>query len=427
MTLNIKGIGKILDSQIEMKGITVIAGKNNTGKSTFGKVLYCMFNAFYNADSSINDERVNDINRILSSASLPGLFYRYQSVTQKILAGALSFANRAFSPVEMQRIIKDAVSEIPSGVSKPDDQIIDLLVDDLKKSISVKGDDIQKVIITRYFKSEFERQINHVNKPELPGTVSLIIKGKPIKITISNNECTAFTDEVGILYDSIYIDTPFVVDEVQRYYTRNSRTFNPARYNLNTHHRDNLLHRLGQDNAENTVIEEALIKQKINGLLASIGSVVDGEFKEDKEGLLYLEHGLQKPIPLSNVSAGIKAFLIIKRLLETGEIRERGVLIFDEPEIHLHPEWQISFAEILILLQKEFNLTILLTTHSPYFLHAIEIYGKKHGIASGCNFYLAETDGDTAGVREVTDKIDEVYKQLAEPFQKLEDAVYQDA
>ena len=37
MVLKIKGIGKIQDSQIEMKGITVIAGENNTGKSTFGK------------------------------------------------------------------------------------------------------------------------------------------------------------------------------------------------------------------------------------------------------------------------------------------------------------------------------------------------------------------------------------------------------
>jgi AAA15 family ATPase/GTPase len=39
MRLKISGIGKIGDSEIELKGITVIAGENNTGKSTFGKVL----------------------------------------------------------------------------------------------------------------------------------------------------------------------------------------------------------------------------------------------------------------------------------------------------------------------------------------------------------------------------------------------------
>jgi len=47
-----------------MKGITVIAGENNTGKSTFGKALYCMFNAFYNKKIAIRNERINDIRRI---------------------------------------------------------------------------------------------------------------------------------------------------------------------------------------------------------------------------------------------------------------------------------------------------------------------------------------------------------------------------
>jgi predicted ATP-dependent endonuclease of OLD family len=95
---------------------------------------------------------------------------------------------------------------------------------------------------------------------------------------------------------------------------------------------------------------------------------------------VFLENGLNEPIPFFNVSVGIKTFLIIKRLLELGEIKERDILIFDEPENHLHPAWQLQFAEILVLLQKEFNLTILLATHSPYFLESIEAYSEKHGI-----------------------------------------------
>jgi predicted ATPase len=112
--------------------------------------------------------------------------------------------------------------------------------------------------------------------------------------------------------------------------------------------------------------------------------------------------------------------------LETGEIKNKGVLILDEPEIHLHPGWQLKFAEILILLQKEFDLTILLTTHSPYFLEALEVYGKKHGIDDRCNYYLAESKGDTADVREVNGNINDIYKQLAEPFRKLENIAFGD-
>jgi predicted ATPase len=191
-------------------------------------------------------------------------------------------------------------------------------------------------------------------------------------------------------------------------------------------HRDNLWERLTKSESNNTIVEEVIIKQKINRLLSAIKLIIDGEFKDDEDNLMFVEQVLNKPIPLLSVSAGIKAFLIIKRLLEIGEIKERGVLIFDEPEIHLHPDWQIKFAEILILLQKEFNLTILLTTHSPYFLHAIEVYCSKHNINDSLKCYLAESKDDTSEIHDVTENIDIIYKQLARPFQKLEDDQYED-
>ena len=197
-------------------------------------------------------------------------------------------------------------------------------------------------------------------------------------------------------------------------------------YSSNINHRRNLISRLEKKHSENTVIEEIIINQKITGILSNINIITNGEFIEKKEDLMFIESGLKKPVPLFNVSAGLKTFLVIKRLLELGEIKERNILILDEPEIHLHPEWQLQFAEILVLLQKEFDLKILITTHSPYFFNAVEVYGEKHGIKELVNFYLAESNGDTSDVREVTGTIDTIYKQLAMPFQKLEDTTYED-
>ncbi|WP_240148693.1 AAA family ATPase [Streptococcus sp. 2001] len=73
----------------------------------------------------------------------------------------------------------------------------------------------------------------------------------------------------------------------------------------------------------------------------------------------------------------MKTFYLIKSLLENGVIRENGTLILDEPEVHLHPEWQLKFAEIIVLLQKEFGLHILINSHSPYLVEAIDIFSKK--------------------------------------------------
>lgn len=69
----------------------------------------------------------------------------------------------------------------------------------------------------------------------------------------------------------------------------------------------------------------------------------------------------------------MKSFVIIKMLLENGSISPRDVLILDEPEIHLHPQWQIAYAELIVLVQKYFDLTVIITTHSPYFLDAVDL------------------------------------------------------
>ena len=38
MKLKLKNIGKLQETEIDIDGITVIAGKNNTGKSTVGRI-----------------------------------------------------------------------------------------------------------------------------------------------------------------------------------------------------------------------------------------------------------------------------------------------------------------------------------------------------------------------------------------------------
>ncbi|RHQ98600.1 hypothetical protein DWX74_04710 [Peptoclostridium sp. AF21-18] len=99
-----------------------------------------------------------------------------------------------------------------------------------------------------------------------------------------------------------------------------------------------------------------------------------------------------------------------------------SVLILDEPDIYLHPEWQLLFAELIVLVNKYLNTHFLINTHSPYFLNAIEVYASKYNIVEP-KYYLAKVDGN---VYDVTDNIEEVYAELARPFQILEDEMYKE-
>ena len=53
MKLSIKNVGKLKEADVEINGITVIAGENNTGKSTIGKVLFSIFQSLYKLDDQI--------------------------------------------------------------------------------------------------------------------------------------------------------------------------------------------------------------------------------------------------------------------------------------------------------------------------------------------------------------------------------------
>ena len=59
MKIELENVGKINKAQIRLDGITVIAGENSTGKSTVGKMLFCVFKAFYRMEEHIQFEKVN--------------------------------------------------------------------------------------------------------------------------------------------------------------------------------------------------------------------------------------------------------------------------------------------------------------------------------------------------------------------------------
>ena len=57
MEIFIKNIGKVKEANIKIAGITVIAGENDTGKSTISKSLFTVFNSFYNIDKKISEQQ----------------------------------------------------------------------------------------------------------------------------------------------------------------------------------------------------------------------------------------------------------------------------------------------------------------------------------------------------------------------------------
>lgn len=123
---------------------------------------------------------------------------------------------------------------------------------------------------------------------------------------------------------------------------------------------------------------------------------------------------------LRNLSSGILIFGTLKKLLLEGVISYNSILLIDTLEYSLHPKWQILFAELIVLLHKEFNTHILLNTHSPYLLEAIEVYSKKYDVQDKCKYYLAKNVNNFSSIEDVTNNLEAIYSTFAAPFQILE-------
>ena len=121
-------------------------------------------------------------------------------------------------------------------------------------------------------------------------------------------------------------------------------------------------------------------------------------------------------------SAGIKQIAIIDILVKNDSLKRDSFLIIDEPESNLHPDWQIRFAEILVMLVKKMNITIYLNSHSPMFIEAISLYAQYFGLLKKTSFYLTrKASGDNYDFKKISAKnMGEVYENLTRPYDELD-------
>lgn len=132
---------------------------------------------------------------------------------------------------------------------------------------------------------------------------------------------------------------------------------------------------------------------------------------------------IQKVIRTDSLnSSGVKEIGIIQILLQNNKLKENSFLIIDEPESSLHPEWEIKFAEILILLVKELNVHIYLNSHSPMFIEAISLYAQYYDLIKDTNFYLTEKqDNGKYNFKKISPKnMGAVYENLTRPYDELD-------
>lgn len=412
ISINIENFGTINKSNININRINVIGGQNATGKSTASKLLYCFLKY---CSSNRQEFAYENLNHSISS------FFMYirrrsyldkneRNIYYKFIKQYTHRNSTVYDKIDAYKNIRDAIYDMDSSelVSRIDlDEIQDDIneIDEYIRLVEEDGLDLYNLIMNNLLISEFSNKMKGF--VEFKG----YYHGNNFKFSSYFQDKYTF-EKSGDLFinDVFYIDSFSCLDINQH----NGLT--------NTNHVELLLRAINPYSDESKDFFDPLKSKNIENLLKCINSLINGKFRYDDGELIYHDkYGVS--CSMNSTASGIKQIGIIQLLLSYRKLKENSFLIIDEPEVNLHPEWQIVFAKILVILAKKLNIYIYINTHSPMFIEAMSIYSEKYDLKNESNFYLTE-EHKTGGFyfkKIDNDDMGAVYENLSRPYDDLDE------
>ncbi|WP_395062706.1 AAA family ATPase [Flavobacterium sp.] len=427
MRLKLQNIGIIESADINVDGITLIAGQNDSGKSTVGKVLYSIVRSFNINEKSFNSSKVEYIRN--RNRDIRNLLLRTKSVTETdktinekflndFVDNRQSIFNRLIrintnNPdyIDKMLVDLDLIEELYSSFSNETLKLqLENFIIEIKNRLEIERESVEVLIyeLESYLEDQFGKQIK--NKFSKEDSFILIDDKYQKKILINDKlEFKGFEQNNNFYYDEVFfIESPILLEK-SSYWLPESTSRDKNTY-LNT--------KIFEPEIEQDIFSDN--REDFEKLSSIISEVIGGNFEiNSNEELVFKKSDVE--FDFENIATGIKSFGILQLLFKKGKLNSNTLLIIDEPEVHLHPTWQVKYAEILVLLSKEFAIPILLTSHSPYFIEALEAFTKKYKYLDSTNFYFAEKseNGLTSNILNVNDSLSKIYSSISEASYQL--------
>lgn len=422
MQIKLRNVNKIREGIVNLNGLTVIAGVNDTGKSTVGKMLFSLVKAIYNAKHYNENKMMRELSLQVTSLyqmlSMAGLNLSTLSLPEhrrdfvQFLSGfddeALFFVNAIDEKLENL----DVVPRYRASILRRIENIKDILI---------SGKDPETRFEKELFmslKAEFKSDITSYGAEVAEVDFSDNDKAIPLHFAIKDNAILVASElnmsDINV-EDATFVESPLYLQMIDT--LAQVRTFKDNNLAFRTPGlRTSYINYHAQDMAQKLDAYREIDMADIFTRYEDVSEVTGGRFTYDtnKKSLLWIKDG--KTFSPINVASGIKSFGVIQMLLETGAINENSILIWDEPENHLHPEWQLLFARLLVHLAQR-GIPILLSSHSPYFIQAIRFYSHKTPLQDYVRYYMAEEQSDGLSVIEdVSNDLNRVFAKLAAPM-----------
>jgi len=434
MELQLQNIGMIKETTIKIDGLTVIAGENNIGKSTVGKLLFSLIKSSSRYNEDLEEDKDAKIYALIEKNYFE--IRRELNLSENSKLRDLFHAHRFRRDVQRYSLeaINERIDFVDNVKSTSTREIYEKIKNNLFKikEIFLEENDTEKAqknALRKALISEFKGKISNQNTNDHSSIKINETKNKILDIRIDKDNITEFNilDEL-YFSDATFIESPIVLQlsesiQMSRTYFEvlEDRRASMGRPNVPLHLKD-LNDKLRVSLLEEASLfdaEDLLNRYDVKKLLSILSNTIEGKIKYNKKirDFEYIDDN-GKVFDSLNTATGIKAFGIIQMLIKSGIIDQRSLLILDEPEVHLHPKWQLKYAELIIELVKN-DINVLVTSHSPYMIQALVKYAKDTEIVNRSNFYLAKKDGLHSSIENVNENLHKIFELLAEPMNEV--------
>ena len=392
--ISVKDFRAIHSADIDLNGITVIAGVNGSGKSTLSKLLYTIFNkvkalddVYWNA-FRLEIQPIEEVcQQIFDTLKPSGLNYLF-----------------GIDVEGLRNDVQKAISLLTDSYSQ--DEKIKRLLSIIKYNlgIDIKGKEDLNLIMDVFNEAvaRYEDRKRNRSFEELGNEIASELQDDDIirKVSVSEYGYTFFgpgVESVPLLHSvkfCTYIDTPKKLEI-------------PFSYN-----------EWESINSQ----KDATYNQEISKYLSD--NILKGEasYSEQWKTLIYQRNDGQT-FDLSQSATGVQAFAFLQLLLKKGLINDRSLIIIDEPEAHLHPQWIVEYAKVLVELNKKTKARFFIATHSTDMVSALRYISEKEETLDRLSYYRAvpsDADAYTYDYQNMGTDIEPIFESFNKSYELIE-------
>lgn len=416
--LSVENFKAVKKADIALNGITVVSGINGCGKSSLSQLLYYSFyyaNHFNEiVDSVLNDELLRYVEvlrqierEVNGLTSVNSIILRYVSVADKmkylqyvesLFTSFLSYRDFVYS--QKDEDIMNSFKRIVRIIKN----MFDDSLDDLDKLLGLFYEEIETLFDVAL--RDKEKRHYFLLHDYLDSYLKGIYPQKWVIREYGVSFAGGETKSVPLLHyikRVAYIDTPMITG---------SQLIGGRDYWMK-------LSTLLNDNSQ--------IGEKVS-LYKNLTQIMKGEPLVEKDDIrnpkLSYKRDDGKIFDLKDCATGIKSFSILQLLLKNGFLQKDTLLIIDEPEAHLHPQWIVEYARMIVLLHKEIGVKFFVASHSTDMISAIRYIAAKEEVQDKLNFYLAEDSEGTPyeyTYRDLGLDIDPIFKSFNKSLDKIDE------